>query len=267
MRELPAEVERILAPNPGPLTGPGTNTWLFGRGEVVVIDPGPLDQAHLEAVARATRRRGGAAMVVCTHHHPDHREGADRLAEMLGTPLALYHRRTERAGELALEDGDRLLAGESWLEVVHTPGHSQDHLCLFAPRERALFSGDHVLSGTTSVIWPPEGDMAAYLVSLARVLDLDADWLLPGHGEPLMEPRKAVEELIAHRLERERQVLGAIGRDPVAPTQLVGGLYRGYHPDVLEFAAQTVLAHCLKLELEGRIERVPGDGEARFRKP
>ncbi|MDA8396205.1 MAG: MBL fold metallo-hydrolase [Candidatus Dormibacteraeota bacterium] len=267
MSGLPSEVERILAPNPGPLTGQGTNTWLFGRGEVVVIDPGPLDPQHLEAVARAASLRGGAAMVVCTHHHPDHREGAERLTEMLGTPLALFHRRAERAGELALEDGDRLLAGDGWLEVVHTPGHSRDHLCLFAPRERVLFSGDHILSGTTSVIWPPEGDMADYLASLARVRELDADWLLPGHGEPISEPRKAVEELIAHRLERERQVLEAIGPEPRAPAQLVGGLYRGYPREVLEFAAQTVLAHCLKLELEGRIERVPGDGEARFRKP
>ncbi len=267
MSALPSVVERILAPNPGPLTGPGTNTWLFGRGEVVVIDPGPLDQRHLDAVAQAARLRGGAGMVLCTHHHPDHREGADRLAEMLGAPLALYHRQAEKAGELALEDGDRLLAGESWLEVVHTPGHSQDHLCVFAPEERVLFSGDHVLQGTTSVIWPPEGDMAAYLRSLARVRDLEADWLLPGHGEPITEPRTAVEVLIAHRLERERQVLEALGPDPLAPSQLVAQLYRGYPPEVLEYAAQTVLAHCLKLEMEGRIERVVGDGESRFRKP
>ncbi len=267
MSGIAPEVERILAPNPGPLTGPGTNTWLFGRGEVLVIDPGPLDQQHLDAVARAARLRGGAGMVVCTHHHPDHREGADRLAEMLGAPLAIYHRRAERSGELALEDGDRLLAGESWLEVVHTPGHSQDHLCLFAPREHILFSGDHILSGTTSVIWPPEGDMAAYLDSLARVRDLDAEWLLPGHGEPISEPRKAVDALIAHRLEREGQVLEALGPDPVAPSQLVGGLYHGYPPEVLEYAAQTLLAHCIKLANEGRIERVPGEGEARFRKP
>jgi glyoxylase-like metal-dependent hydrolase (beta-lactamase superfamily II) len=264
---LPFTVERILAPNPGPLTGPGTNTWLFGRGEVVVIDPGPLDERHLEAVAEAVRLRGGAGMVLCTHHHPDHREGADRMAEMLGAPLAIYHSRAERAGELALEDGDRLLAGESWLEVIHTPGHSQDHLCVFAPEDRVLFSGDHILSGTTSVIWPPEGDMAAYLRSLARVRDLDAGWLLPGHGEPISEPRRAVEALIAHRLERERQVLEALGPDPLAPWQLVAELYRGYPQEVLDFAAQTVLAHCLKLEMEGRVERAPEDGEARFRRP
>lgn len=267
MSALPSGVDRVLAPNPGPLTGPGTNTWLFGRGEVVVIDPGPLDQRHLEAVAQAASLRGGAGMVLCTHHHPDHREGADRLAEMLGAPLALYHHRAERAGELALEDGDRLLAGESWLEVIHTPGHSQDHLCFYAPEERVLFSGDHVLSGTTSVVWPPEGDMAAYLESLARVRELNSGWLLPGHGEPISEPRKAVEALIAHRLERERQVLEALGPAPLAPSQLVPGLYHGYPQEVLEFAAQTVLAHCLKLEREGRVERVPGDGEARFRKP
>ena len=266
MSALPREVSRILAPNPGPLTGPGTNSWLFGQGEVVVIDPGPLDQGHLEAVARAARSRGGAGMVVCTHHHLDHREGADRLAEMLEAPLAVFHRRAERSGELALEDGDRLLAGETWLEVVHTPGHSRDHICLFAPRERLLFTGDHILSGTTSVIWPPEGDMAAYLGSLARVRDLASDWLLPGHGEPIPEPAHAVDQLVAHRRERERQVLSALGPEPQAPSQLVAGLYHGYPKEVLGAAAQSVLAHCLKLVAEGQAERAPGEGEPRFRR-
>lgn len=257
---LPEEVELVLAPNPGPLTGPGTNSWIFGAGEVVIVDPGPLDQSHLDRLAHAASRRGRVAAVLCTHHHLDHVEGAERLCALVDAPLAVHRLRAERAGVLPLEDGDLVLAGDTSLRVIHTPGHSRDHICLLAERERLLFTGDHVLSGTTSVIWPPEGDMTAYLHSLERIAGLPSEWLLPGHGQPIGDPRSALSRLVAHRLEREAQVLEALGEAPRSPAQIAEELYRAYPPEVMEAARHTVLAHCLKLEDEGRVRRTGTEG-------
>ncbi|HEY6538988.1 MAG TPA: MBL fold metallo-hydrolase [Candidatus Dormibacteraeota bacterium] len=252
-------VALVRATNPGPLTGPGTNTWIYGRDETVVIDPGPDDPRHLARVLEVANRQGRVVMVACTHHHRDHLEGAARLCQLAGAPLAVHHSLALGANTLPLHDQDRLLVGASELVAVHTPGHAADHLCFFAESSRTLFSGDHVLQGTTSLIVPPDGDMVAYLASLDRVLQLEPRRLCPGHGEPVEDAPAAIRDLIAHRLEREAQILRQLEDGPVDPDAVVARLYRTYPAAVLGMARGTVLAHLLKLEAEGRVRRV-GDG-------
>ncbi len=252
-----AEISRLRADNPSRLTGNGTNTWIYGERELVVIDPGPDLPAHLERVAAEVRRRGRAAMVAVTHHHPDHREGAATMAAMLDVPIALYHEEALSAGTMPLRDGDRLLAGGGELTVLHTPGHASDHLCFWAERERVVFTGDHVLQGTTSVIAPPDGDMARYMRSLAGISRLGATRLLPGHGEPIEDAAAALRTLIAHREEREAQIVAELGSEPRTILELVNVLYSTYPPEVLDLAALTVHAHLIKLEREGRVSAQP----------
>ena len=259
-----AEILLVRAPNPGPLTGSGTNTWIYGRGETVVIDPGPGDEAHLERVLEAARRLGRVTAVACTHHHLDHLEGAARLCQLAGAPLAVYFRRAGGPTTLPLHDGDRLLVGRGALVAIHTPGHASDHLCFFDESTRTLFTGDHVLQGTTSLVVPPDGDMTAYLSSLEKTLRLRPLRLHPGHGESIADGEAAIRELIAHRLQREAQILRQLQRGPAGPDSLVPRLYASYPPEVMGMAAGTVLAHLLKLEREGRVRRLTGDGPAQF---
>ncbi len=254
----------LRAPNPGPLTGLGTNTWIYGAGESLVIDPGPADEAHLTQVVKAATRLGPVAAVACTHHHQDHVAGAARLCELTGAPLAVHHRRAQRPGELPLHDQDRLLVGSSELIAVHTPGHASDHLCFFDATERWLFTGDLVLQGTTSLVVPPDGDMTAYLHSLERILRLGPLHLLPGHGEALEDGDAAVRGLIQHRLRREAQILRQLRRGPATVSELVAPLYAAYPHPVLEMAAGTVHTHLIKLEREGLVREMDGDAPARY---
>ncbi|MGH7704377.1 MAG: MBL fold metallo-hydrolase [Candidatus Dormibacteria bacterium] len=259
-----ADALLVRAPNPGPLTGQGTNTWIFGRGQSVVIDPGPADEGHLDRVLEMASRIGRVAIIACTHHHLDHLEGAERLCQLTGAPLALHFRRALAHGELPLHDGDRLLVGDSALLAVHTPGHASDHVCFFDEESRVLFTGDHVLQGSTSLVVPPDGDMAAYLESLERTRGLGASRLLPGHGEPIEDAEAAIRELVAHRLAREQQILGLLRRGPATAPELVPAVYPGYPDAVLKMAAGTLQAHLEKLEREGRARRLPGDGSGPF---
>jgi len=252
-------IVRLRAPNPGALTGAGTNTWIYGLGETVVIDPGPADEGHLERVLATATRHGRVVMVACTHHHRDHLEGAARFCELTGAPLAVYFRRATDHRTLPLHDGDRLLVGGGGLVAIHTPGHASDHLCFFEESSRILFTGDHVLQGTTSLVVPPDGDMTAYLSSLDRVLRLRPSRLLPGHGEPIEAAETAITDLIAHRIQREEQILQQLESGPAGPDSLTPRLYASYPPEVLGMAAGTVLAHLLKLEQEGKVRRVFGD--------
>lgn len=251
-----SEIRLVRAPNPGPLTGSGTNTWIYGSGETVVIDPGPADESHLQRVAETAGRQGRVVAVACTHHHSDHLDGAARLCELTGAHLAVHLRRADQASDLPLHDGDRLLVGASELVAIHTPGHASDHLCFFDESARVLFTGDHVLQGTTSLVVPPDGDMAAYLASLDRVLRLHPRRLNPGHGEPIEDAEGAIRQLIAHRREREAQIVDQLRRGPSGPDQLVPLLYATYPAAVLGMASVTVLAHLLKLEQEGRVRRL-----------
>lgn len=259
-----SEILLVRAPNPGPLTGSGTNTWIYGRGETVVIDPGPADESHLQRVAATARRQGRVVTVACTHHHSDHLDGAARLCELTGAPLAVHFRRADQAHDLPLHDGDRLLVGGSELVAIHTPGHASDHLCFFDQSAGVLFTGDHVLQGTTSLVVPPDGEMAAYLTSLDRVLRLQPRRLNPGHGEPIENAEGAIRQLIGHRLERETQIVDQLRLGPSGPDQLVPLLYATYPAAVLGMASGTVLAHLIKLEQEGRVRRLGGADPPRF---
>jgi len=258
-------VVRVLAPNPGLLTGRGTNTWVVGDEDVTVIDPGPDDAGHRQAIERAATP-GVISRVVCTHGHPDHREGAARLARELGVGVGVFHAAAWGAGELALHDGDRLEVGRHALRALHTPGHAPDHLCFLVEDDGLCFTGDHVLGGTTTVIDPPSGDMRAYLDSLERLRLERPQVLLPGHGEPLPDAEAAITQLLRHRATREAAVLARLDSGPASPDEMVPSLYADIPTALWPPAARTVLAHCLKLEAEDRIDRraVEPDGVVRF---
>ena len=263
-------VRRILCPNPSLMTGPGTNTYLVGTGEVAVVDPGPDDPVHLERVLVAA----GEALrwIVVTHAHPDHAPGARRLAERTGVAVLGFDERAGFRPDRRVGDGDEVAGGTAWqLTALYTPGHSSDHLCFVLDGEdgRLLLSGDHVMDGSTVVIAPPDGDMAAYLEGLRRVLSLRPEpaSLLPGHGGVVRQPRERVEHYLEHRLARERAlaaVLGAAGSASV--DELVATVYEGLDPALAPIARYSVWAHLRKLAGEGLvIEEAPGGLEGRWR--
>jgi glyoxylase-like metal-dependent hydrolase (beta-lactamase superfamily II) len=248
-----ATVRRVIAPNPGPYTGPGTNTWLLvDAPAVVVIDPGPDDPDHL---ARIEAALGGTAVgaVLVTHSHPDHLPLAARLAERHGAHVARYP-------ELA--DGDSVQVGRLRLVALHTPGHAPDHLCFWMPDDRVLFTGDLVLGRGSSMVTYPEGDVAAYLRSLERVAELQPRMLFPGHWDPVRDAAGKLEEYRRHRLQREAQVLAELGRGPGGADDLTRRVYAAEVGDderLLAAARMTLRAHLKKLVDEGRA-RVAGSG-------
>jgi glyoxylase-like metal-dependent hydrolase (beta-lactamase superfamily II) len=257
---------RILAPNPSVFTGKGTNTYLVGGGSTVIcIDPGPDDDGHLEAILAAAAARGARIeTILLTHSHPDHRPLAARLATRTGATVRCFDPSAGDERAQAMVDGDLARADDVALVAVHTPGHTHDHLCFHDAGSRTLYTGDHILSGTTTVIPPGEGDMSEYMDSLRRVRDLHPVTILPGHGERVDDAASLIDEYIAHRLEREAQVLDAARHHdgPFAPIDLVPTLYAGYPVDVYPLAAWTVEAHLDKLALEHRIDRLDASDPA-----
>ena len=254
----------VRAPNPGLMTGPGTNQYLLGTREVVQIDAAALDAENRRRLEGTGRR---AERLVLTHIHPDHVGGALEL----GVPIAVHRSRARFAlgghpldPASALEDGDEISYPGGRLVVVHTPGHESGHCCLYEPERRWLFTGDTVLSTGTSIVAPPDGDMVAYLGSLRRLLALDLAVIFPGHGPPVTRPYALLDEYLAHRLLRERQILEALRDGPAAIDALVARLYTELHPGLRWAAGLTVRAHVAKLETEGAVvaDSVAGD---RFR--
>jgi glyoxylase-like metal-dependent hydrolase (beta-lactamase superfamily II) len=245
---------RVLAPNPGVYTLEGTNTWVLGRDPSIVIDPGPEDPAHLEEVARAA---GTVAHVVVTHDHPDHAPGARSFAEMVGAPVHAFR----LAGAERLGDRTVLRAGALKVTAVHTPGHTSDHTALFVREEGALFTGDAVLGRGTSFIDPPDGDLARYLTSLHKMLNLAPRTIYPGHGPVVWDAPAKLREYLDHRDERENQVLAEIADGSRSIDDIVASIYADHPEDVRPLAARSVLAHLRKLETEGRAQRHGrGDG-------
>jgi glyoxylase-like metal-dependent hydrolase (beta-lactamase superfamily II) len=249
---------RVLAPNPSVFTGRGTNTYLAGGTSLVCVDPGPDDDRHLDAILDAAAARGGRiTAIVLTHSHLDHRPLALRLAGRTG---AIVHCFDPSAGDehaQAISDGDVMRRDDLELIAVHTPGHTRDHLCFYDPATRTLYTGDHILNGTTSVVHPGEGDMSDYMESLRKVQALQPLIILPGHGERVDNASALIEEYIAHRREREAQILAAAqGRPAFTPMDLVPALYAGYPVEVYPLAAWTVQAHLDKLVHDGGIDRV-----------
>ena len=256
---------RVLAPNPSVFTGHGTNTYLVGGDHTLIcIDPGPDDDAHLDAImAAAAARNARIETIVLTHSHSDHRPLAARLAARTDATVRCFDPSAGDEHADVMRDGDVVHADDVQLVAVYTPGHTRDHLCFFDAAARTLYSGDHILSGTTTVIHPGEGDMSAYMESLRRVRDLSPTTLYPGHGERVDDAMALIDEYIVHREEREAQVLAAARAhdDAFLPMDLVPQLYVGYPVAVYRLAAWTVQAHLDKLADEHLVERLAGDAE------
>lgn len=258
--ELAPGVRRIVAPNASMMTGPGTNTYLFGEREIAVVDPGPRLRAHIDDICK----HAGAPIrwILVTHTHPDHSPGAQLLAQATRAELLGMAAPTGRHQDASfrptreLRDGDALTTAEFSLEAVHTPGHASNHLCYRHSVTNWLCTGDHVVDGSTVVIDPPDGNMSDYLASLARVRSLAPDALLPGHGDRIDDPQRVVDWITGHRLEREARVFEALGANPgLTSTELVPHVYTDVPTKLHALAERSLLAHLLKLENDGRASR------------
>lgn len=259
-RQLAGDVWRIVAPNPGPLTGPGTNTYVVGERRRIVIDPGPTDPSHVEQILAVT---GGAVeRILCTHSHPDHSPGAVVLRERTGA--AVFGMPAPDDGyqddtyvpDHGLADGERIVDGELSLRILHTPGHASNHACLLLERAGLLFTGDHLMSGSTVVILPPDGSMRQYLDSLRRLRDMPLRDLAPGHGPVMRGAIAEIDRVVKHRLMRESRVIAAFGaRGTATLEEILPEVYADVPVALHPVALHSLLAHVIKLEEEGRARR------------
>jgi glyoxylase-like metal-dependent hydrolase (beta-lactamase superfamily II) len=260
-------VTRILAPNPSPFTYTGTQSYLVGTTALAVIDPGPDEPAHVDALIAAIGGREVVA-IMCTHTHRDHSPAAAPLKALTGAPiigcaplsLADAGPRADAAFDTSyvpdrvLADGETV-TGPGWtLMAVATPGHTSNHLCFALPESGALFSGDHVMGWSTTVVAPPDGDMAAYMRSLDKLMGRAGDRIyFPAHGEPVEKPHRFVRGLIGHRKQREGQILRLLKAGTGAVPELVGRMYAGLDPRLTGAAGRSVLAHLIDLRDRGLV--------------
>jgi len=257
--QLSGLVRRVTAPNPGVMTGPGTNAYLVGTGDIALIDPGPESERHLSVMLEAAA--GRLKWILCTHTHLDHSPGAKALkaatgAELLGFGSVPDDGRQDKGftPDRVLRDGDVVDCGDFRLRSVHTPGHASNHLCYLLEGERWLFTGDHVMQGSTVVISPPDGDMIAYLHSLEKLLALDLAALAPGHGRVIDKPHDEVRRLVSHRLKREKKVVDAFSKkNPATTDELLPLVYDDVPQAIHAVARRSLHAHLLKLKGDGRV--------------
>jgi len=257
---LSDKVRRITAPNPGFMTGPGTNTYLLGAGaDIAVIDPGPAIDAHVEAILAAAG--AGIRWIFVTHTHVDHSPAAALLkaktgAQLMGMPPPQYGNQDQSfRPERVLAHGEQVEVAGCRLRVIYAPGHASNQLCYLLEDEKLLFTGDHVMQGSTVVINPPDGDMRVYLDSLRQLQNEDISWFAPGHGFLMNKPQEALERLLIHRLTRENKVLNAVREAGSATLEaLLPAAYNDVSARLYPVASRSLLAHLIKLKAEGRVE-------------
>lgn len=256
-RLIAAGVRRVVARNPSVMTYHGTNTYLIdGPGGTLVMDPGPDDAAHVDAIIAATD--GAIDKIIVTHRHSDHVGATPALKAATRAPVFAFPASAYAgpfAPDVELADG-QILEG---LRCIHTPGHAADHLCFARETDGVLFSGDHVMSWSSSIVSPPGGDMADYFGSLRVLLERDDRLLLPGHGPALAEPRPFIMGLLDHRGAREESIWLALHSGPMSSANIVGRLYHKQHPRLRAAAERNVTAHLIKLQKEGRVHAVDDD--------
>lgn len=260
-------VNRVIANNPGPFTFIGTGVYIVGDEDVAVIDPGPNDKSHFEALKRAL---GGKKIthVLVTHNHSDHSPLAHPLAEWAGCKTYGKKPVSTPKPTIQLEADDDLdfvpdeyindgwnCSGLNWeLRAIETPGHTSNHLCFYLPQEKALFSGDHIMGWSTTVISPPDGNMADYFCSLDKVLELDPSIIYPTHGSPISDnPRGFVQAYIDHRLNRERDILGRLKLGERSIPEMVKTIYAQVDKQLHPAACHSVLAHMIHLVDQGQV--------------
>ena len=249
-------VHVVLAPNPGLMTGPGTNTYIVNPGNATVIDPAMEDEEYFDAILEAA---GEVERILVTHRHPDHVGGIARLVELTGAPVRAWG--TDLAGGVAVDpiaDGETIIAGAVELTALHTPGHASDHLCFFMDDAATLFSGDNILGEGTAVIAPPDGDMGAFLAGLRRLDELRIHRIFPGHFRPLDGGNEVIRQLIQHRLEREAMILESLAAGPLRIEEIVKRVYTDTPVQLHPVAHFSVQAHLEKLNADGRV-RVADD--------
>ena len=266
LEQLEPGIARVLAHNPSAFTYYGTQSYLVGTSEVALIDPGPDLPEHLDALEQAVGRRPVVA-IMCTHTHRDHSPASRPLAERTGSPIiGCAPLALETVGPRAdasfdgdyvpdrvLEDGESIEVDGKPVTAVGTPGHTSNHLC-FA-YERALLSGDHVMGWSTTVVVPPDGDMAAYMQSLDKLRQRDDRIYYPAHGPAVTNPQQYVRHLMGHRMQREKQILKLVGEKPRPIADIVANAYPGLDPRLTAAAGGSVLAHLLDLERRGMVEQ------------
>ncbi|MEZ7990743.1 MAG: MBL fold metallo-hydrolase [Halioglobus sp.] len=262
---LNGRVRRLVAPNAGVMTGPGTNTYLLGDDEVAVLDPGPALPEHIDAILDTAGDR--IRWIVCTHTHPDHSPAWKAVAEATGaqvigaSPPDDMFQDTTFTPTLELQHDYVLSTKEFTLRAVHTPGHVGNHYCFFLEEEGMMFAGDHVMNGSTVVIIPPSGNMKAYIESLQRLLDYPLQFIAPGHGDVMPEPKATVDWLVNHRLMREQKVIDGLRKTGRAPLdELVKVVYDDVDTSLHKMAQLSLSAHLIKLREENRArQHAPDD--------
>jgi len=259
-RRLNDSIRRLVAPNPGLMTGPGTNTYFIGSTEVAVVDPGPSIDRHIEQILADAG--GEIRYIVATHTHPDHSPAVAPLAERTGATIVGLpppdgpQQDKTFSPELEPDDGDALVVDGIRMEFLHTPGHASNHLCVFLPGCGWLLTGDHIINGSTVVIDPPDGSMSAYLASLRRLRALPPEAIGGGHGDVFEQPLEAIDWLIDHRLSREKKVVESLARHPGGRlSDLVRYAYDDVDERLHKLAQRSLLAHLVKLEEDGAARR------------
>lgn len=269
LEQVAPGIRRLLAHNPSPFTYKGTGVYVVGDRDVAVIDPGPDSAGHLDHL-RAALTGLNVTHILITHTHNDHSPAARALKAWTGAPTYGYGPHGSGAAEkgvvveeggdmafvpdIAVRDGDVIEGRGFSFECVHTPGHTSNHICFGWREEKALFTGDHVMGWSTSVIAPPDGDMTDYLASLEKLLKRDDRIYWPTHGGPIQNPQALVTGYLSHRREREAQILAALGNGANTIPEIVSRVYVGLAPSLFAAAGRSVQAHLLRLEMLGNVE-------------